>query len=214
MHSFRANAFRLAAVALLVVVIRVTFPLFGGVQVRLDALNIVMQENLAGVRVVKAFVRAAHENERFRAANDDYSDIMLKALADRLAEAFAERLHEHVRKALWGYGADEHLSNQELIRERFTGIRPAPRGPSLRSTAAQFPKTCWKPRCLATKKAPLPAPSSRNRENSNRPTAARCCSTRFRKCRSRCRSSCCGCCRKRKWNGWEDAARSRWTCAW
>jgi ATP-binding cassette subfamily B protein len=55
---------------LLVVVIRKTFPIFGGVQVRLDALNIVMQENLAGVRVVKAFVRAAHENERFRAANE------------------------------------------------------------------------------------------------------------------------------------------------
>ncbi len=68
--------------------------------------------------------------ERFRAANDDYSDIMLKALADRLAEAFAERLHEHVRKRLWGYGAEEHLSNQELIRERFTGIRPAPGYPA------------------------------------------------------------------------------------
>ena len=68
--------------------------------------------------------------ERFRAANDDYSDIILKALADRLAEAFAERLHEHVRKRLWGYGAEEHLSNQELIRERFTGIRPAPGYPA------------------------------------------------------------------------------------
>ena len=55
---------------LLIVVIRTTFPLFGGVQRRLDALNIVMQENLAGVRVVKAFVRAAHENERFRRANE------------------------------------------------------------------------------------------------------------------------------------------------
>ena len=68
--------------------------------------------------------------ERFREANDDYSDIMLKALADRLAEAFAERLHEHVRKRIWGYGAEEHLSNQELIRERYAGIRPAPGYPA------------------------------------------------------------------------------------
>ncbi len=67
--------------------------------------------------------------ERFRQANDDYSDIMLKALADRLAEAFAERLHHHVRTSVWGY-ADEHLSNQELIRERYAGIRPAPGYPA------------------------------------------------------------------------------------
>ncbi len=68
--------------------------------------------------------------ERFRAATDDYSDIMLKALADRLAEAFAERLHEHVRKRLWGYGGDEHLSNLDLIRENYSGIRPAPGYPA------------------------------------------------------------------------------------
>jgi 5-methyltetrahydrofolate--homocysteine methyltransferase len=68
--------------------------------------------------------------ERFRANNDDYSDIMLKALADRLAEAFAERLHEHVRKRIWGYGGDEHLSNQDLIRESYAGIRPAPGYPA------------------------------------------------------------------------------------
>ncbi len=67
--------------------------------------------------------------ERFRQANDDYSDIMLKALADRLAEALAERLHHHVRTSAWGY-ADEHLSNQELIRERYAGIRPAPGYPA------------------------------------------------------------------------------------
>jgi 5-methyltetrahydrofolate--homocysteine methyltransferase len=67
--------------------------------------------------------------QRFRAATDDYSDIMLKALADRLAEAFAERLHHHVRTSIWGY-SDEHLSNQELIRERYTGIRPAPGYPA------------------------------------------------------------------------------------
>ena len=68
--------------------------------------------------------------ERFRKANDDYSDIMLKALADRLAEAFAERLHEHVRKRIWGYGSEEHLSNLDLIRESYAGIRPAPGYPA------------------------------------------------------------------------------------
>jgi 5-methyltetrahydrofolate--homocysteine methyltransferase len=68
--------------------------------------------------------------ERFQAANDDYSDIMLKALADRLAEAFAERLHEHVRKRIWGYAGEELLPNRELIRERYQGIRPAPGYPA------------------------------------------------------------------------------------
>ncbi|WP_240913768.1 methionine synthase [Sphingomonas sp. HDW15A] len=67
--------------------------------------------------------------ERFREATDDYSDIMLKALADRLAEAFAERLHEHVRKRIWGY-AEEHFSNLDLIRESYAGIRPAPGYPA------------------------------------------------------------------------------------
>ena len=52
---------------------------------------------------------------RFKADHDDYSDILLKALADRLAEAFAERLHERVRKTLWGYAPDEALTNEELI---------------------------------------------------------------------------------------------------
>ena len=66
---------------------------------------------------------------RFKADNDDYSDILLKALADRLAEAFAEVLHAHVRNSVWGY-ADEHLTNQQLIRENYTGIRPAPGYPA------------------------------------------------------------------------------------
>ncbi|MCL6683295.1 methionine synthase [Sphingomonas alba] len=68
--------------------------------------------------------------DRFRANNDDYSDILLKALADRLAEAFAERLHQHVRENLWGYAATEQLSNQDLIRESYSGIRPAPGYPA------------------------------------------------------------------------------------
>ncbi len=67
---------------------------------------------------------------RFKADHDDYSDILLKALADRLAEAFAERLHERVRKTLWGYASDEALSNEELTREKYRGIRPAPGYPA------------------------------------------------------------------------------------
>jgi 5-methyltetrahydrofolate--homocysteine methyltransferase len=67
--------------------------------------------------------------DRFKAAHDDYSDILLKALADRLAESFAEVLHAQVRNRLWGY-ADEHLSNAQLIREKYDGIRPAPGYPA------------------------------------------------------------------------------------
>jgi len=67
---------------------------------------------------------------RFKADHDDYSDILLKALADRLAEAFAERLHERVRKTIWGFAPDEALSNDELVREKYRGIRPAPGYPA------------------------------------------------------------------------------------
>ncbi|WCL55534.1 methionine synthase [Gimibacter soli] len=67
---------------------------------------------------------------RFKAAHDDYSDIMLKAIADRLAEAFAERLHERVRKEFWAYAPDEALANEDLIKERYQGIRPAPGYPA------------------------------------------------------------------------------------
>jgi 5-methyltetrahydrofolate--homocysteine methyltransferase len=68
--------------------------------------------------------------ERFKLANDDYSAIMVKALADRLAEAFAERLHQSVRKEFWAYAADETLSNADLIAEKYRGIRPAPGYPA------------------------------------------------------------------------------------
>jgi 5-methyltetrahydrofolate--homocysteine methyltransferase len=68
--------------------------------------------------------------ERFAAEHDDYSSIMLKALADRLAEAFAECLHQRVRKELWGYVTDEHFSNEQLIEELYRGIRPAPGYPA------------------------------------------------------------------------------------
>jgi 5-methyltetrahydrofolate--homocysteine methyltransferase len=66
----------------------------------------------------------------FEAKNDDYSAIMLKALADRLAEAFAEHLHHRVRTEFWGYAADEKLSNNDLIAEKYKGIRPAPGYPA------------------------------------------------------------------------------------
>ncbi len=68
--------------------------------------------------------------ERFEADHDDYNSIMLKALADRLAEAFAERMHEHVRKDLWGYASEEKLENDALIKEKYQGIRPAPGYPA------------------------------------------------------------------------------------
>lgn len=68
--------------------------------------------------------------QRYEADNDDYSAIMLKALADRLAEAFAERLHERVRKEFWGFAADEQLDNEDLIKEKYQGVRPAPGYPA------------------------------------------------------------------------------------
>ncbi|RLT98682.1 methionine synthase [Ketobacter sp.] len=66
----------------------------------------------------------------FEANHDDYNAILLKSLADRLAEALAERMHERVRKEFWGYAGDETLSNEELIKERYSGIRPAPGYPA------------------------------------------------------------------------------------
>ena len=68
--------------------------------------------------------------QRFEAAHDDYSSIMLKALADRLAEAFAERMHERVRKEYWAYAAGEKLTNEQLVTEEYQGIRPAPGYPA------------------------------------------------------------------------------------
>jgi 5-methyltetrahydrofolate--homocysteine methyltransferase len=67
---------------------------------------------------------------KFEADHDDYNSILLKALADRLAEAFAERMHQRVRKEFWGYASAENLSNEELIKEEYRGIRPAPGYPA------------------------------------------------------------------------------------
>ena len=66
----------------------------------------------------------------FEAQHDDYAAIMLKALADRLAEAFAEHLHQRVRREFWGYAAEESLDNAALIREEYRGSRPAPGYPA------------------------------------------------------------------------------------
>ena len=68
--------------------------------------------------------------DRFKHANDDYSSILCKALADRLAEAFAERMHARVRREFWAYAPDEQLSNEELVLEKYQGIRPAPGYPA------------------------------------------------------------------------------------
>ncbi|MCA4021893.1 methionine synthase [Vibrio vulnificus] len=84
---------------------------------------------------IGAFAVTGGVNEReladqFKAQGDDYNAIMIQAVADRLAEAFSEYLHERVRKEIWGYAADENLSNEELIREKYQGIRPAPGYPA------------------------------------------------------------------------------------
>jgi len=83
-----------------------------------------------GMFAVTAGLGAEKIEKRFEAAGDDYSSIMVKALADRLAEAFAEYMHERVRTDLWGYAADEKLSNEALIKEEYAGIRPAPGYPA------------------------------------------------------------------------------------
>jgi 5-methyltetrahydrofolate--homocysteine methyltransferase len=83
-----------------------------------------------GAFAVTAGLGIDEKLKEFVAKNDDYGAIMLKALADRLAEAFAEHLHHRVRTEFWGYAADERLSNEELIAEKYAGIRPAPGYPA------------------------------------------------------------------------------------
>jgi 5-methyltetrahydrofolate--homocysteine methyltransferase len=83
-----------------------------------------------GAFVVTAGIGEDIIADRFKHANDDYSSILCKALADRLAEAFAERMHERVRKEFWAYAPDEALSTDELILEKYQGIRPAPGYPA------------------------------------------------------------------------------------
>ncbi|MFK4825208.1 methionine synthase [Paenochrobactrum sp. BZR 588] len=80
--------------------------------------------------VVTAGIEEVAISERFERSNDDYSAILVKALADRFAEAFAEMMHERVRKEYWGYSPEESLSNEELVSEAYQGIRPAPGYPA------------------------------------------------------------------------------------
>ena len=88
------------------------------------------KNDYVGAFAVTAGVGIDEHVQRFEADHDDYSSILLKALADRLAEAFAERLHERVRKEFWAYAADEALDNDDLIKETYRGIRPAPGYPA------------------------------------------------------------------------------------
>lgn len=83
-----------------------------------------------GLFAVTAGIGTEKKEKQFLDDHDDYSAIMLKALADRLAESFAERMHQRVRKEFWGYAADEALKNEELIAEKYRGIRPAPGYPA------------------------------------------------------------------------------------
>ena len=87
-------------------------------------------DDYIGGFVVTAGIGLEDKVAEFEAAHDDYNSILLKALADRLAEAFAEHLHLRVRKEFWGYADQEALSNEDLIREKYRGIRPAPGYPA------------------------------------------------------------------------------------
>ena len=83
-----------------------------------------------GAFAVTTGLGSHHKIDEFKAANDDYSAILLESIADRLAEAFAERMHQRVRKEFWGFQPDEKLDNEALIGEKYVGIRPAPGYPA------------------------------------------------------------------------------------
>ena len=87
-------------------------------------------QDYVGAFAVTAGLGSAEKVLEFKTALDDYSAILLESLADRLAEAFAERLHERVRKEIWGYHVDEQLDNEALVKEQYVGIRPAPGYPA------------------------------------------------------------------------------------
>lgn len=88
------------------------------------------ENDFIGGFAVTAGIGLEKLTEKYKAEHDDYKEIMTKALADRLAEAFAELMHEKVRKELWRYAADEKWSNEDLIKEKYQGIRPAPGYPA------------------------------------------------------------------------------------
>ena len=95
--------------------------------------------------------------KEFKDELDDYSAILLESLADRLAEAFAERLHQRVRTELWGHVPDEHLANEELIAEKYTGIRPAPGYPACPEHTEKAP--CGS--CSTSRRTPASSSPSR-----------------------------------------------------
>jgi 5-methyltetrahydrofolate--homocysteine methyltransferase len=94
-----------------------------------------------GLFAVSAGFGLAEIRARYQADHDDYHSIMADALADRLAEAAAEWLHERVRKEIWGYAPDENLSKEDLLKEQYAGIRPAPGYPS--QPDHEEKKTMW-----------------------------------------------------------------------
>ncbi len=96
----------------------------------LSLADFVNEEDYFGGFAVTAGIGIEKLIEKHKADHDDYKEIMVKALADRLAEAFAELMHQKVRKEIWGFAADESLSNEELIKEKYQGIRPAPGYPA------------------------------------------------------------------------------------
>ena len=98
-------------------------------------------KDYVGLFAVTAGIGGQDKIEEFKKGLDDYSGILLESLADRLAEAFAERMHERVRRELWGYAPDEHLDNRQLIKEQYHGIRPAPGYPA--SPDHTEKKTIW-----------------------------------------------------------------------
>src|SRR5690554_8121391 len=87
-------------------------------------------EDYIGLFCVSTGFGVEEKAKEFEAAQDDYNAILVKSLGDRLAEAFAEYLHERVRKEIWGYASRENLANDELIKESYEGIRPAPGYPA------------------------------------------------------------------------------------
>ena len=89
-----------------------------------------VKDYLGAFAVTAGAGRFDEKLKEFESANDDYNAILFKALADRLAESFAERLHQKVRTEFWGYAADEHLSTEDLVAEKYQGIRPAPGYPA------------------------------------------------------------------------------------
>lgn len=101
----------------------------------------VAQDYLGGFTV--SIFGAEELSQEYKAKGDDYNAIMVQALGDRFAEAFAEHLHERIRKEFWGYQADEALSNEDLIKEKYVGIRPAPGYPACPEHSEKAPLFDW-----------------------------------------------------------------------